>query len=356
MPNASPIISTIIPCYNQAQFLPAAIQTLQEQTFSEWEAIVVNDGSSDETQTVAEELARTEPRVRVVNQENRGLSGARNSGIRIAKGTYIHLLDSDDLLHPQAYEWLIEGIGSDQCTLAVMKFAFFENDPAKDLTTEGTERSYEPFIPRLIEKNLGTCHAYLAPRALVIEVGGFDESTRAGEEDLWLRLALHGCKLAVVPHVGAYYRRYAGSMSTDPFKMFHGWIQAQIRAWRWLKTGDDRLVRIDLETRRSAIDQEERQILMSLGKIALQLICAGRMGEGLKLWKITRRSFLRRGWSDRSRLIRELFPLIPYMIAGRTTRLTPSQQQSAAALADLVEYCVERAPLIPDTFEKEPAE
>lgn len=348
-----PVISTIIPCYNQAHFLPAAIRTLQDQSFTSWEAIIVNDGSSDETQNIAEKLAREEPRVRVIQQENRGLSGARNSGIRAARGTYIHLLDSDDLLHPQAYEWLMAGIGTDQQTLAVMKFAFFENDPAKDLTTVGTEREYEPFIPRLIEKNLGTCHAYLSPRSLVMEVGGFDESTRAGEEDLWLRLALHGCRLAVVPHVGAYYRRYAGSMSTDPFKMFHGWIQAQIRAWRWLKFGGGDLVKIDPETRQLAIEQEQRQILMSLGKIALQLVCAGRVSDGLKLWNKTKSSFVTHGLSDRMRLIRELLPLIPYMIAGRTTRFTPAQQHSAAALADLVEYCLERAPLVPDSFQKD---
>lgn len=352
MSSSTPVISTIIPCYNQAHFLPAVVRTLQEQTFSDWEGIIVNDGSSDDTQTVAEKLAQEEPRLRVIQQENRGLSGARNSGIRTARGTYIHLLDSDDLLHPQAYEWLLAGIGSDRRTLAVMKFAFFENDPTQDLTTVGTEREYEPFILRLIEKNLGTCHAYLSPRDFVIDVGGFDESTRAGEEDLWLRLALHGCNLAVIPHVGAYYRRYVGSMSTDPFKMFHGWIQAQIRAWRWLKFGDDELVRIDPETRKTALDLEERQILGSLAKISLQLICAGRVADGMKLWNITRKTFLTRGWSDRIKLIRELFPLIPYMMAGRTTRLTPSQQQSAAALADLVDYSLRRAPLVPDSFRK----
>lgn len=352
----TPVISTIIPCYNQAHFLTAVVRTLQQQTFADWEGIIVNDGSSDDTQSVAEKLAQEEPRLRVIQQKNRGLSGARNSGIRIARGTFIHLLDSDDLLHPQAYAWFLEALGNDRQTLAVMKFAFFENDPARDLTTEGTEREYAPFIPALIHKNLGTCHAYLAPRALILEVGGFDESTRAGEEDLWLRLALHGCNLAVVPHVGAYYRRYAGSMSTDPFKMFHGWIQAQIRAWRWLKTDDPNLLKIDDSTRRAALDQEERQILDSLAKISLQLICAGRFSAGWKLWRTTRNTFLTRGATDRLRLARQLLPLVPYMIAGRTTRLSPDHQQSAAALADLVHDCLTRAPLIPDSFLREPAQ
>lgn len=352
MPTPAPLISTIIPCFNQSRYLPSVVRTLQSQTCSDWEGIIINDGSVDETQSVAEELARHEPRLRVIFQENRGLSGARNAGIRIAQGRYLHLLDADDLLHPDAYTWLLEGIGTDQRTLAVMKFAFFENDQDSDLTTEGTEREYEPFIFRLIEKNLGTCHAYLAPRAMVIEVGGFDESTRAGEEDLWLRLALHGCRLSVVPHIGAYYRRYAGSMSTDPFKMYHGWIQAQIRAWRWLKYGDRDLVRIDEEARLQAADQTRRQILMSLGKISLQLICAGRFFDGMKLWNRIRRPFLTRGFSDRMQMMSELLPLIPYMIAGRTTRLNSAQQVSAAEIADLVEYCLYSAPLIPDSLGK----
>lgn len=88
------IISIIIPCYNHAHYLPFAVQSVLAQTCAQWEAIVVDDGSTDDTRTVAARFS--DPRVRYHYQENQGLSAARNAGIRIARGDYLAFLDADD--------------------------------------------------------------------------------------------------------------------------------------------------------------------------------------------------------------------------------------------------------------------
>ncbi len=90
-----PLISVVIPLYQTERFIAAALDSAVAQTFGDFEAIVVDDGSSDRGPDIAR--GRGDPRVRVVRQENRGLAGARNTGIRESRGKYIAFLDADDL-------------------------------------------------------------------------------------------------------------------------------------------------------------------------------------------------------------------------------------------------------------------
>jgi len=103
LPPGAPRVSVIIPCYNQAHFLPEAVESVVNQTFTDWECIIVNDGSRDDTTQVAESLIRkyTGRQISLVNQTNQGLSYARNAGIKVSKGKYILPLDADDLIHPE---------------------------------------------------------------------------------------------------------------------------------------------------------------------------------------------------------------------------------------------------------------
>lgn len=94
-----PEVSVIIPCYNHGHYLPHAVNSVLAQTFTDWEAIIVDDGSTDNTREVAAQF--TDERVRYVHQENRGLSGARNTGIRAAQGAYLAFLDADDEWEPR---------------------------------------------------------------------------------------------------------------------------------------------------------------------------------------------------------------------------------------------------------------
>ncbi|MCQ2420443.1 MAG: glycosyltransferase [Clostridia bacterium] len=93
-----PIISVIVPVYNVAQFLPRCVDSILAQSFRDFEVILVDDGSTDESGALCEQYAKTDSRIRVIHQENRGLSGARNTGIEHAVGAYLAFIDSDDFV------------------------------------------------------------------------------------------------------------------------------------------------------------------------------------------------------------------------------------------------------------------
>ncbi|WP_392436989.1 glycosyltransferase family 2 protein [Cruoricaptor ignavus] len=93
-----PKISVIVPCYNQAQYMDEALQSVQAQTFQDWECIIVNDGSPDDTEEVAKRWLEKDPRFKYLKKENGGLSSARNAGIEMAQGEWIQFLDCDDYM------------------------------------------------------------------------------------------------------------------------------------------------------------------------------------------------------------------------------------------------------------------
>ncbi len=95
-----PLISVIVPVYNVAQFLPRCVDSILMQSFQDFEVILVDDGSSDESGVLCEQYAKIDSRIRVVHQENRGLSGARNTGIENANSTFLAFIDSDSFVPP----------------------------------------------------------------------------------------------------------------------------------------------------------------------------------------------------------------------------------------------------------------
>ena len=96
----TPIISIVIPCYNQSLYMRETLNCVMEQTLSEWECIIVNDGSTDDTLIIAKEYTKKDKRFYVVDKPNGGLADARNAGIKASHGRYILPLDADDLIDP----------------------------------------------------------------------------------------------------------------------------------------------------------------------------------------------------------------------------------------------------------------
>lgn len=107
---SEPIISLIIPIYNVAKFLSQTLNSVQKQTFRNFEAICINDGSSDNSLEIIKEYTENDERFKLIDQNNKGVSFARNKGLKIAKGKYIMFLDGDDFLHPQAMEIAVAAI------------------------------------------------------------------------------------------------------------------------------------------------------------------------------------------------------------------------------------------------------
>ena len=103
----NPLVSIVMPCYNNGQTLARTVRSIQAQTQTDWELIAVDDGSGDDTLSVLELLAKDEPRMHVIHQENGGVSAARNKGMDAAGGKWIFFVDADDHLLAHALEYLL---------------------------------------------------------------------------------------------------------------------------------------------------------------------------------------------------------------------------------------------------------
>ena len=116
-----PTISVIIPVYKVEAYLRDCVDSVLAQTFTDFEIILVDDGSPDNCGAICDEYAAREPRVRVIHQENGGLSSARNSGVKNSQGRYISFVDSDDMLHPQALELMLEALQRESAELCIIR-------------------------------------------------------------------------------------------------------------------------------------------------------------------------------------------------------------------------------------------
>lgn len=112
-------ITVVISVYNDEKFIAKSIESVRAQTYKNWELILVDDGSTDRSGEICDEYVREDERIRVIHQENRGYSGARNAGLDVAEGTYITFLDSDDFLEPDGLESLYKGIIEENADYAI---------------------------------------------------------------------------------------------------------------------------------------------------------------------------------------------------------------------------------------------
>jgi glycosyltransferase involved in cell wall biosynthesis len=208
-----PTVSIIMPCYNAATHLPQSVGSVLAQTFSGWELIAVDDGSSDGT--LAWLQARTDPRLRVHAQPNQGVSAARNAGLGLARGRYIAFLDADDAWMPSFLEKLLAAL--EKRPDAVLAYCGWQN-----IGLPGPRG--EPFIPPDYETPakretlFAGCrwpiHTALVKREAVITAGGFDPRLKNAEDyALWLEIA--GTTTIVrVPEVLAHYHFHGDTQAS----------------------------------------------------------------------------------------------------------------------------------------------
>lgn len=203
-------VSVIVPAYNYARFLPEALESVRAQTYPDWECIVVDDGSTDETASVLRAAATNDSRVRYVSQTNRGPSAARNRGIAEATGEYLQFLDADDVLPPAKLEHQVLTMEADPSIDIVYSDARFFRGSSTDFlayrapgprpsTTPGTS-SADPLLRALIENNIIMVEGPLVRRSVIATVGPFEESLdRAEDWQYWLRCALAGARFVADP-------------------------------------------------------------------------------------------------------------------------------------------------------------
>ncbi len=220
--SVAPTVSVIIPAYNAAMYIDEALQSVFAQTFSDYEVIVINDGSPD-----TDELERViEPyraRIVYIKQENRGPSGARNAAILLAKGEYVALLDSDDTWLPDYLAEQIKALHETPSLDLIYSDAFLVGDSS--LAGQSFMQSVPMSSAVTFEKLLRwecsiitTC--VVARKQALIDAGLFDENFyRAEDYDLWLRLAHSGRQISYQWKVLARHRLHQASLAADRKRM-----------------------------------------------------------------------------------------------------------------------------------------
>jgi glycosyltransferase involved in cell wall biosynthesis len=210
-------ISVIIPAYNQGHYLGEAIQSVIDQTYPDFELVVVDDGSTDKTAQVA--CSFSDPRIRYIHQENRGLSAARNTGILRSSGEYLTFLDSDDLFVADKLETLLNAMQRDPELGFVAGQAVLIDENALPLGKVFDTPLPENPAHLLLWNPLHVCSVMMR-RDWQKKVGLFDESLHAYEDwDMWLRLARAGCRMGWVPHPVSLYRFHTRQMTRDKERM-----------------------------------------------------------------------------------------------------------------------------------------
>jgi glycosyltransferase involved in cell wall biosynthesis len=214
-----PTVSVIIIVFNGAKYIKDAIESVFNQTFKDFEIVVVDDGSTDNTKAVLEPWIR-EGKIRYFYQENKGTSGAYNTGLRLARGKYIKFLDCDDFLYPKQLEIQVNHLKDrPECVISVTDYEFeFEGKNRKrgNLWLEKDNQ-----LAQFIEANPCPGHAILISHSLIEQAGGYDEELVNQEDtDLWVRVLLQGGIFEKVDYIGCCYRILEGSVSSDPDKFF----------------------------------------------------------------------------------------------------------------------------------------
>lgn len=135
-----PLVSIIVPVYNVEDYLPACLESIQRQDYNNTEIIIVNDGSTDNSGSICDKAAAADDRIKVIHQENGGLSAARNAGINQAAGEYIVFVDSDDLMHPSYISVLLSVLSESGCKLAMCDMQRFHDAPEIVTIPENTSK------------------------------------------------------------------------------------------------------------------------------------------------------------------------------------------------------------------------
>jgi glycosyltransferase involved in cell wall biosynthesis len=250
-----PRVSVVIPTFNRAALVCEAIESVLGQTIKDLEVIVVDDGSTDGTGKAIRD--RYDERVKYHCQSNMGRSVARNRGIAAAGGQYLLFLDSDDLLLPRALECEAAYLDAHPDVDVVYTDGYFCDADGQNLSRIAPARPahcLKNILEDLVISNvILACHSAMVRRAALDAVGPpyFDEELRGTEdEDLWVRLAAHGCAFAYLDVPTCQYRIHGSNASTyDPSSPAYWKRRESVRRTRFNILNGDFFPSLGVETR-----------------------------------------------------------------------------------------------------------
>ena len=203
-----PRVSVIMPVYNGARFIKDSILSILNQTYTDWELIIVNDGSTDKTADIIDKYARSEPRIRVFHlDKNQGVSAASNFAVEQSTGEYITRLDSDDIAFPERLQVQVDFMDNHpDIDLAGSYFkAFHPGGTEFDVVIPTDSATLAKLLPT--QNQLGHSTVMMR-RAIFDKVGGYDTTfTLAEDYEFYLRVLEHG-KIANIPQFLVFYRMH----------------------------------------------------------------------------------------------------------------------------------------------------
>ncbi|MFN8528535.1 MAG: glycosyltransferase family 2 protein [Anaerolineae bacterium] len=233
----SPKVTVIISAYQKASYLPQTIQSVLDQTFRDFELLIVDDGSTDNTRQVVEEIAARDSRVHYLYQENQGPSGARNTGVKHAAAEIIALLDGDDAWEPDKLAYQVQMMDQFPTIDLMFTNSKWVNTAEEEIQEESTY--FHAYVMRefamesppsasdlfrlnqqpndlaatLFRKNVINLSTVILRRRVFDRVGNFEPSLRGPEDlDYWVRVALAGMQYAYSSRITATYFKNAGSL------------------------------------------------------------------------------------------------------------------------------------------------
>lgn len=302
-----PLVSIIIPCYNQAEYLPQAIESALSQTYEQVEVIVVDDGSPDDVA----EVARHYPDVKYAHQQNAGLAAARNFGLRECQGDLVIFLDSDDWLLPGAIETGVDAFQTHPESGYVAGLAQWTDTEGSPIDTPPRPEIGEDIFEQLLVNNCRTWILAAMYRVDAVRaVGGFDANVSHLEDwDLNLRIARTAPVHFHDAVVGAY-RRHSSTLSGNSRGMLRSVTrmlrryQRELRGQPMYERACERGVRLHremfgdriIEQAREHLRQREWHSLLDATGFLLRFhpsVLSERLGRKLRLaarWAIAPRS------------------------------------------------------------------
>ena len=262
-----PAVSVIMPAYNVAEYVRAALESVLAQTFTDLEVVIVDDGSTDETLAIVADVAAHDRRVRLIRQDNRGISAARNQALAHASGDYFALLDSDDMWDPTYLEEQIAilqarrevSIVTGNARYLGRRLDGFAARPCPDMRPE-------PDLATILADEEAVFIMSIFRRAVYERIGGFDQTMRTNEDyDYWIRAAAAGFVFARNDHPLGHYRRRDDSLSAGEERMLRGILRVYAKAAALV--ADRPRERTIVERQ---VERFERQLLRSEARNAIE--------------------------------------------------------------------------------------
>jgi len=209
-----PAVSVVMPVFNAAPYLEAAILSILSQSFANFEFLIFNDGSTDESPEIVRHISATDSRIRFFDEAHRGYARWLNEGIRLARGHYVARMDADDVAMPARFERQLAYLREHPECVAVGCTPMFIDPAGRPTGLPRYSEDHEEIEAEFLRGEGGAIlhPAAMFPRAALLRIGGYREDLETAEDyDLFLRLAEHG-RLANLPEVLLHYRHHPRSV------------------------------------------------------------------------------------------------------------------------------------------------